>query len=194
MGLLVAAASHAASAKNDPRVDLIWSIAHNKVVDQIDVWWDAGDYPRIVQLQRLSYNIDPTDYEVATDLGWMLENVEQYDEALAVYVDFRKQNPEDPDSAYPEANFYFRQKAYAKVPSLLEPRLKAKPHRLTYQTLAHSYERMDMLADSQRVWKSLIQLAPNDTTAKGNLKRVESKIRGDYKAPGPVRRRIGGSK
>ncbi len=162
--------------RKDPRSDLIWDSAHNRFVDQLDYWWDDGDFPRCVQLLRIMAELTPDDYEIATDLGWMLENVEQMDAALAVYVKFRKDNPGDGDAPFPEANFYYKQRLFAKVPPLLEQTLVLKPHPNSWRILAHSYEKMGMLSDSRRVWTTYLRQYPNDEPAKNNLRRVEGKL------------------
>lgn len=162
--------------RKDPRSDLIWDSAHNRFVDQLDYWWDDGDFPRCVQLLRMMAELTPDDYEIATDLGWMLENVEQMDAALAVYVKFRKDNPDVGDAPFPEANFYYKQRLFAKVPPLLERTLVLKPHPNSWRILAHSYEKMGMLSDSRRVWTTYLRQYPNDEPAKNNLRRVEGKL------------------
>jgi len=177
----MAVTSFGAQHKADPkRVDAIWNFAVDRINRQNDFWFDQGDFPRVINLCRVMYALYPNDYEVATNLGWMLENIERWDEALAVYIKFRTDNPGDPDAAWPEANFYYMKKAYQKVPPILEPTLKMakKPHPNSYRTLAHSYERLNQLADSQRVWKEYLQIAPNDDPAKNNLSRVEKKLHG----------------
>lgn len=169
-----------AQQPNKARVDAIWNHAADRINTQNDVWFEDGDFPRVINLCKVMYALYPSDYEVATNLGWMLENIEKHDEALAVYIKFRTENPNDPDSAWPEANFYYMKKAYQKVPPILEPTLKMarKPHPNSFRTLAHSYERMNQLQDSKRVWQALLQHTPDDAPAKNNLNRVEQKLRG----------------
>jgi len=163
--------------KPDPkRMDAIWSAAAERIDRQNDVWFDIGDFPRVIQTLRISTGLFPTDYDYATSLGWMLENVQRWDDALAVYISYRKANPQDPDGAFPEANFYYMKKIYAKVPPLLEPSIKAKPHPNSYRILAHSYEKLKMFAESKRVWEALIART-GDLTAKKNLERVEKKLK-----------------
>lgn len=162
--------------RQDQRSQTIWDAAHNRFVDQLDYWFEDGDYPRCIQLLRVLNDLEPSNYHVATDLGWMLESTEEPDAALAVYVRFRKENPNDPDAPFPEADFYFKNKMYAKVPPLLEGSLSLKPHANTYRRLAHAYERLGLLADSKRVWTQYLAINPNDEPAKVNLKRVAEKI------------------
>ncbi|MBC8063403.1 MAG: tetratricopeptide repeat protein [Chlorobia bacterium] len=179
--LLAVAACMASAQQSQPsRVDAIWNHAVDRLNGQTDIWFDDGDFPRVINLCKVMYALYPDDFEIATNLGWMLENVLRWDEALAVYIKFRTENPKDPDSAWPEANFYYMKKAYQKIPAILEPSMKmsTKPHPNSFRTLAHAYERMNQLQDSKRVWQSMILAFPKDAPAKNNLSRVEKKLRG----------------
>ncbi|MCB8932421.1 MAG: tetratricopeptide repeat protein [Fimbriimonadaceae bacterium] len=170
-----------AGAQLDPtRMRVIDGAIHDRLSTQGDVWFEAGDYLKSIQSLRAAQSLDPADYEIATDLGWMLENVLAWDEALATYVRYRKSNPNDPDAAYPEANFYFMKKSYLEIPALLEPMLKMArpPHANTFRILAHAYDRLGLFADSKRVWDQLLAVDPNDEAAKVNLKKVEAKLKG----------------
>ena len=160
----------------ESRVDAILGFATDRLATQIDAMFDEGDFPAVVQLLRLQAEAFPSDYEVWTNLGWMQENVHQYDAALATYVRYNRQNPKDPDRALPEANFYFMRKLYAKVPPLLEPAIKGPCHPNAFRTLARAYDKMEMLPDALRVYKALVVRDPNDGAAKANVKRVEDKI------------------
>ncbi len=165
--------------KAQSRVDAIMDLANDRMSTQIDVMFDDGDFLTVIQLLKVQAEMYPSDYEVWTNLGWMEENVEQWDAALATYVRYKRQNPNDPDGAFPEANFYFMKKLYAKVPPLMEPAIKeAKVHPNAYRILARSYEKQNMLTDAARVYRALSERDPNDGAAKANLKRVEGKING----------------
>ena len=162
----------------EDRQAAIWSHAQGRIEQQMDIWFEDGDYPKVIQVLKIEANAFPNDYEVATNLGWMQENVEDYDAATRSYERYLKNNPKDPDASFPLASLYFRKKNYARVPALLEPAVKRTPppHPNVFRTLAHSYERTDRLTESRRVWQSYIKIAPNDDTAKVNLRRVEKKI------------------
>lgn len=180
IGIGFAGAAFAGPQGTGSRVDAIWNHAVDRLNSQTDLWFDDGDFPRVINLCRIMYALYPDDFDIATNLGWMLENVESWDEALAVYVKYRTENPNDPDAAWPEANFYYMKRAYQKIPPILEPtiRMRTKPHANNYRTLAHAYERMNLLRDSKRVWQMLLAITPNDGPAKNNLQRVEKKMRG----------------
>lgn len=180
-GILAAFTVAPAQKLDSKRMNSIWSAANDRFSRQTDAWFEDGDFPRVVQLLRMHYELDPSDIEIATNLGWMLENIELNEEALAVYIGLRTKNPKDPDAAFPEANFYFLKKAYAKVPPILEPTMKNKPHPNSFRVLAHSYERMKMYADSKRIWEHYLTVDPRDEAAKVNLARVNKKLTGSTK-------------
>jgi len=176
-----------AQSPDAKRMRSIESAMMERIAIQNDVWFESGEFPRTVQSLRASHEMFPNDYETVTDLGWMLENLELWGEALATYVQYKHENPDNPDAPYPEAHFYFLKKLYAEIPPLLEPSLNmaSPPHPNTYRALAHSYDRLGLLADSKRVWESLLKLAPDDGAAKVNLARVERKIKGETPPPAP---------
>jgi tetratricopeptide (TPR) repeat protein len=164
----------------DLREDTIWSAAHARFDAQTDRWFSDGDYPRCIQMLRVMHEIWPSDYETTTNLGWMLGNVEQPDEELAVYKAYRSAYPTDPEAAYPEAEFFYMKKQYDKVPPLIDHTLAKKPHPNSFRILAHSYEKLGKLQDAKRVWEMLIAMYPNEQaieTSKMHLRQVEAKIK-----------------
>lgn len=169
----VASASTQASKQ---RLDAIWDAVDDRVAHQIDVWFDDGDYPKSIHMLDFEATYSPHDYDVVTNLGWMQENIEEWDAALNTYKTYWKNNPNDRDRALPEAQYLFGRKRYAEIPSLVEPVLNLKPHPNNYRILAHSYEKLKKLQDARRVWNLLIAIDPKDDTAKKNLSRVEKKI------------------
>lgn len=180
LSAVAASGSAGSQAKQSERTKAIWETAIERMNRQSDAWYEDGDFPKCIQNLRLTHLLSPDDYEVATNLGWMLENVHEWDEALSVYVNYRVRHPSDPDAAWPEANFYFMQKAYAKVPPILEPSIKSARaiHPNVFRTLAHAYDKLGLLKDAKRVWEDLLKHYPDDQAAQSNLKRVSNKISG----------------
>lgn len=164
------------------RVKGILEFIRGEASSQHDVWFDDGDFPRSVQSLKILHSLFPADYSLLTDLGWMLENIQENSSALITYKKYATRYPEDAEAAYPEAEFYFRNKLWSKVPPIIEPSLKLKPHPHpnSYRILARSYEMMGLLKDSQRVWDEYLAIDPNDGQAKVNLARVLKKMRGKH--------------
>lgn len=178
---VTAAFSAADQATEQQRLDSIWYGATNRMASEMDGWYHNGEFLRCIQLLKIQTTLFPYDFEGTDLLGWFQESTEDEPGALATYIAFRKNNPGDPDGPYHEALYYYRKKAYAKVPPLLEPTLKlpSKPHPNIYRELAHSYERLNLLADSKRVWKAYLAIHPDDLSAKKNLERVDKKLKGE---------------
>lgn len=159
------------------RMKRIFDALESRFAAQTDMWYDDGEFPRTIQLLRFHSHLSPLDYEVATNLGWLLESTEQNDEALATYIRYSKNAVNDVDRFLPMAQFFFMKKNYVKVPPLLEPQLKfEKLHPNCYRLLGHSYERQNLLKDAKRVWELFIQRHPEDEAGKQNLKRINDKI------------------
>lgn len=178
--LALSALSGAQQLTEQQRLDSIWYGATRRMSQECDAWYNKGEYLRCIQLLKMETTIFPYDFDSADLLGWFQESTDDEAGALATYISYRQNNPLDPDGPYMEALYYFRKRVYAKVPPLLEPTLKLTPHPHPniYRELAHSYERLNLLADSKRVWKAYLALAPKDNAAKNNLERIEKKIKG----------------
>ncbi len=176
MGALILAALPSV-AQN--RVDDIWDAAANRMSNQNDRWFKDGDFPKCIQSLRMLNQLFPNNEEIVTNLGWLLESTQQPAEALAVYIRFKNNNPNDPNATFPEAFFYFNKKLWAKVPPLLEQSVKKKPapHPNSFRILAHSYDRLGRLTDSKRTWEAYLKMNPGDEAAKANLRKVENKIK-----------------
>lgn len=174
--LVLAGISAAGQNPSKQRLDAIWEAADDRVSRQVDVWFEDGDYPKVIHLLTFEATYAPHDYNVVTNLGWMRENVEDWDGALATYIQYRKDNPQDKDAALPEAQYYYMRKNYAPIPAILEPALKNHPHPNIYRILAHAYERQQKISDAIRVWHEYLAIAPNDAPAKQNLARDVKKL------------------
>jgi predicted Zn-dependent protease len=169
------------------RIDSIWYGATNRISQQADLWYEHGEYLPAIMLLRFETQIFPYDFDSCNILGWLQESTNDPAGALATYIGFRQKNPGDPDGPYMEAMYYYRKQVYAKVPPLLEPLLKLSPppHPNVYRELAHSYEKMNLLADAKRVWTAYMAVAPTDGAAKTNLDRIEKKLKGQIPMNGP---------
>lgn len=161
----------------DPRQDAVWDAIDEAMIQYVDQNFHDGDLPRAIQGLRFRYAMHPDDWEAMSDLGWLLESTDSQDEALGLYMKYRRDYPDRRDACYSVAQFWFLKKSYAKIPALVEPELKKTPHPNMYRWLAHSYDRLGRYRDSVRVWDALIALLPGDLPAKSNRNRVLAKIK-----------------
>ncbi len=158
----------------------IWDGFNDRLANQVDSWFKDGEFIKVIQIIKLQYEIYPKSYEIATNLGWMHENVEQNPEALTVYKRYPAENPSDPDNMMPLAQFYFLKRKYSDAVLALVPAVGKKPgqHPNMYRMLARSYEMLKKYKEAIGVWDSYIKLAPTDLQAKANLDRVKKKMAG----------------
>ncbi|MCW5943699.1 MAG: tetratricopeptide repeat protein [Fimbriimonadaceae bacterium] len=171
--ILGVAQSAPTPAQDKAREALIWDAVYSRMTTQNDKWFKAGDFPRCLQQLKFVYEFDPHDYESASDLAWMLENVHEWDEAKAVYARYQKENPNDPDRGLPQAQSAFNQREYAKAAQILEPMLSDKAHPNVFRVLAHSYSKLGRYKDSLRVWDRYVKLYPADDAGKRNRDKVK---------------------
>lgn len=176
--LILCATASVASADtaSKARVDAIYSAAIDRMFTQTDEWFEDGEFPRVIQSLKIQQQLYPNDYDIATNLGWMQENVEEWDGALATYVKFERDNPKDPDALLPQITFYSLKKNYPKVISIAEGKLSDKAHPNNFRMLARAYYEQKMYKDSLRVWDRYISLHPDDGQAKTNRAKVSKKL------------------
>ena len=159
------------------RQNQIWNAVDDCLIKYADEAFDDGEFTRVVSALRFRLAIHPNDSEVLTDLGWMLENTSRAGEALSLYISYRQRNASDTDAALPEITYYFRKKAYAKIPPIAEPELARTPTPNLYRMLYRSYEMLGLLSDAVRVLDLYLGRFPDDPAAKMNRERISKKMR-----------------
>ena len=157
------------------RMDTIVRAMSDRMSRQHDIWFDLGEFPKDVQLLRMEAELEPSNYDTWTNLGWMQENIKQYPDAEATYNRYRILNPNDPDRSLPIAEYWFRKRNYTEAIRQMEGDLGRKVHPNAFRIVANAYDRLKKYPDSIRVWHDYLKRAPNDLSAKANLNRVEKK-------------------
>lgn len=168
------------------RTELIWSYADARLSRQIDQWFTDGDFPRSIQGLREQWAYSPRSYEVATNLGWMLENVRQDDAAIEIYQEYRRNVPDDPDGLLPEAMLQNSRQRPARVIEILAPFVATldvngtrpdggKPHPNVFRLLAKAYERTGSPEKAIATWELQLRAYPGDAPAQTNIRRVRAK-------------------
>lgn len=161
---------------SEARLNEIWDHIDNRFITQSDVWFELGEFPSCVALLKVQTGYSPDDYEMMTNLGWMLENIERNDEARAVYRDFGTRHPKIADAMYALGLSYALKKEYAEAIKVLEPTLVNNPSPNTYRTLARSYEMLKKPLDAIRIWELELKKFPDELSAIANIKRVKAKM------------------
>jgi len=158
------------------RINEIWGHIDTRINNQADIWYELGEFPSCVSLLRVQSGYQPNNYEICTNLGWMLENIELPMDAMDVYINFAKGHPNWGDAMFPAGNGYFNLKDYPNAIKVLEPSLSKNPNENTYRVLAKAYERSGKFQDAIRIWELELKRFPKELTPIANIKRVKAKI------------------
>ncbi len=158
------------------RINEIWGHVDTRINNQADIWYELGEFPSCVSLLRVQSGYQPHSYDICTNLGWMLENIELPMEAIDVYVDFANRHPNWGDAMFPAGNAYYNLKDYPNAIKYLGASLSKNPTQNTYRVLARAYERSGKLQDAIRTWELELKRFPKELTPIANIKRVKAKI------------------
>lgn len=161
------------------QVNRLLQIADMRANFQTDEWFDEGDFLKAAQLMRVRAELFPNNYEIWSNLGYLLQNTGQVDAEIASYIRFHESNPQDPNSSFPAAEWYFNKFGYLQVIRLLEPEISRTPppHANSFRILAHSYNRVGLMADSLRIWNKYLEVNPSDEAAVIQRDRVRSLVK-----------------
>lgn len=161
------------------RLAEIWDHVDNRLIREVDEGFENGDFPMVVELLKVQYAYSPGDYDTFTNLGWMLENIERYDEAEQYYIDFKNQFPKSAEAAYPLGWYYFMKRRWNDCIAVLAPTINMKPapHRNSFVALAKAYEREKRYQDAINVWQLQLKIYPDDLPAQANIDRVKAKMK-----------------
>lgn len=167
-------------AQDGNRVGQILMHAEERASSEADAAFQLGDYPTIIQNQKIRFEITPWDFDLATNLVWMLGNVENNGESLAYAKRYRLLNPNNPDKGFAEAELYTRWKMYSRIPAVLEPDIQMvpPPHRNSFTMLSQAYIRMKMWEDAVRVLDVALKHYPEEAIFVRNRARALEAIGG----------------
>lgn len=159
------------------RVDEIWGFVDNRMIRQLDFWFDDGNFPATIEVIRLQVEHEDSEENI-TNLGWMLENIEGNAEVPPIYKAYAARHPEDPDATYPLGWHWFVRRNFKEVIQVLLPSISKNPSPNSYRILAKSYERENELKKAVEIWEKQLKRWPDDGACKANIERVKKKLQG----------------
>ncbi len=154
----------------ETQADGILSGAADKLWAQNDVYWHAGDYPRIIALDRIIVQVEPQFIECYTTAAWLMWSDGADADAEAFYKQCIHNNPGTSLAYYDYGFFLFNhqhryadaQQVFARSAALSDAGV------LDYRMLAHSYEKLGQYDKAVGVWRRIKARwphgAPHDTT------------------------------
>ena len=123
--------------------------------DQTDVLWHAGDYPRIVAVDRIITEADPKFLEAYSNGGWLMDSLGRTQDAEAYYTLGTRSNPHAEYAFWNLGFFYFNTAhdypaaARAFRSAVRQPDADLKD----WKMLAHSYEKAQQWDLAVSTWQ-----------------------------------------
>ena len=153
-------------------VDRLWN--------QGDVYWHAGDYPRIVALDRLITQADPQFLEAYSTGGWLMDSLGRTGDAEAFYTLGTRNNPRSAYAYWNLGMFYFTTKHdYPSAAIALKHDAEQAASDLNdWKMLAHAQEHAGQWDRAVATWHEIKRRWPNGTVcgpaaARGGGKAAE---------------------
>jgi len=139
------------------QVEGIISRVTDKLWNQNEIYWHHGDYPRIIALDRIITQTDPTFVECYATGGWLMESLGNLDDAEAYYMQGVARNPRVSYAYWNLGFFYFSTRHdYPEASRILKMDTAERGADINdWKMLAHSYEKMGDWNDAVATWKQI---------------------------------------
>jgi len=150
-------------------VDTLWN--------QTDEYWHAGDYPRIVALDRVITQADPQFLEAYSNGGWLMDSLGRTADAEAYYTLGTRNNPHAEYAYWNLGFFYFntpRNYPAAAKAFQMAVRLPGADVR-DWKMLGHSYEKAGRWDSALSVWQQAGSRYPHDPSIPRLLAEMKAK-------------------
>lgn len=166
----LASAAHADGFPMVGNAGLIVAKTMNKLSDQTDEWFHQGAYLRSVQAYRMRIAYDPHDLDAYSLGAWLLWSSGRLDEALQMYEDAARANPNDYEPYFDagmnasergdeiQAGLWFTHACLHGAPAE------------GWKMLSHTYRRLGLIDAAISVMQHAKTLDPSDPTIDLNLK------------------------
>jgi len=148
----------------------------DRIAEQIDKNWHAGKWDECIRLLRQNIEIDPTDTEAYTDLGWVLANLKRDAEAAAAYKSGIAANPKSFDIPHHFGMFYSRRKKYEQAIEQFRLAAKNGAPQAWQHMLPDTLEKVGRKQEALDQWRELLKRFPNDPIAKEHIKALEKAV------------------
>jgi len=148
--------------------------------ERSDVAFHAGNYKRVLELQKTIISLDPQDIESYAVYAWVTWSMDDHKESLACIDRGLKANPDNWEMWKVAGEQYQFMKLWSKAREAYEKAVGMAPKdedtQLMRRQLAHTAQNAGELKFSAETWRGLVKDYPNEAVNKNNLERVEKLI------------------
>jgi tetratricopeptide (TPR) repeat protein len=159
----------AAEAIIDDVIEKLWV--------QADAHWHKGEYNHLINLNKIIVSGHPDNLDAYANMGWLLWSMDRDEEAVAIYKQGIRANP-NTFYMYDELGYYYflRKKDYKQAIVYYEQAVRFPDCPApTVNMLAHAYEKTNQLDKSLKTWQRAAKI-PGNAPAKSNLEHVKRLI------------------
>ena len=151
-------------------VDRLWN--------QGDVYWHAGDYPRIIALDRIVTQADPQFLEAYATGGWLMDSLGRTKDAEAYYTLGARNNPRSAYASWNLGLFYFMRHEYpAAALALKHDTEQAGADLNDWKMFAHAQEHAGQWDQAVATWHEIKRRWPDGLSVDRLLREAEEKRR-----------------
>ena len=161
------------------QVDGIVAGVVDRLWNQGDQYWHAGDYPRIIALDRLVTQADPQFLEAYATGGWLMDSLGRTDDAQAFYALGVRNNPRSAYASWNLGMFYFttRHDYPAAALALKHDTEQAGADLNDWKMLAHAQEHAGQWDKAVATWHEVKRRWPDGMSVDRLLREAEEKRR-----------------
>lgn len=165
------------AGSDQSQIDGICKIVTGELWNRTDYYFDAGDYPRSIALDRVITAADPQFMEAYVTGAWLMDSLGDKKDAEAFYTQCVTNNPKHSYGYYNLGWFYYNSlKNYPKALTIFQADVKTPDADVNdWKMLAHSYEKLGQYDRALAVWKQTKKLYPNGPAVDFNLAQAEQR-------------------
>lgn len=172
-------AKTASTSSDQAQIDGICSIVAGDLWNRTDYYFDAGDYPRAIALDRVIAVAEPQFMDSYVTGAWLMDSMGDRKDAEAFYRDCVINNPRRSYGYYNLGWFYYNSlKDYPKALATFQADVKTPDADVNdWKMLAHCYEKLGNYNQALVVWKQTAKLYPTGPAVQFNLAQAEQRVK-----------------
>lgn len=135
-------------------------------------YFNDDEWPKAIAMFDQMIRLEPRNYEPYANAAWLLWSTGKHDRAMDYYQRMVAADPDNPETYYIVAAYYFTRRVYADSIPWLE---KAIAHGLTSpkrHMYGHALRYLGRTQDALAFWRRVLAEEPEDTVAQKEIEKL----------------------
>ncbi|MFQ3549359.1 MAG: hypothetical protein SNJ70_06375 [Armatimonadota bacterium] len=155
------------------RIVNLLTATRDRLYEQNDRIWHAGEHARNIIVLRLITELDPTDVDAYDNAAWLLQSDLRDDEAEILLIKSSEINNSEPDPFFYLGYFYYMHERFEEALTNLEIANSYQNIPPFYRSLlAHAYELAGYNYTALSIWCLIKLNDPSNTLADAHITRI----------------------